>query len=142
MTQFRSVLVLSVCQIAGFMAPLLPLTALAGPALSDTSSASGVKAAASTGERVYVKWCAECHASELGPGTHSLERKYKGQVPAILDKRPGIPAALVEYTVRHGIVFMPPFRKTEISNSELTSLATYLSSVGADPANKKAELAQ
>jgi mono/diheme cytochrome c family protein len=73
----------------------------------------------------------------IGPGTQSLQRKYQGQVPAILDKRPGLPAALVEHTVRHGMSFMPPFRKTEISDAELASLATYLASVEVDSANKQ-----
>jgi mono/diheme cytochrome c family protein len=58
-------------------------------------------------------------------------------VPAILHLRTGIPAELVKVTVRHGVGFMPPFRKTEISNSELELLATYLSSVDRDAANQK-----
>jgi mono/diheme cytochrome c family protein len=106
--------------------------------MTDTAPPSvQAKVAASPGERTYTKWCAECHASAIGPGTQSLQRKYEGQVTAILNKRAGIPAALVEHTVRHGMSFMPPFRKTEISDADLASLATYLASVEVDSANKQ-----
>ena len=135
--RFRSVLVLSV-QIAGIATPVLPMAALADPTVIDTTQTSGqVKVATSSGERIYIRWCAECHGSAIGPGTQALERKYQGQVPAILHVRTGIPTELVTHTVRHGMGFMPPFRKTEISNSELASLATYLASVDRDSANRK-----
>ena len=100
--------------------------------------AGQVRAATSPGERIYIKWCAECHASAGGPGTQVLELKYKGQVPAILHERPGLSAEFVKHTVRHGMGFMSPFRKTEISDAELAVLATYLSSVERASASKQA----
>jgi mono/diheme cytochrome c family protein len=126
MTRFRSV---------GIVALVLALAALAAYVLIDKPQPSSqvpvsqvpVKVADSPGEQVYIKWCAECHASAIGPGTQVLEKKYMGQVPAILHLRTGIPAELVTVSVRHGVGFMAPFRKTEISDSELASLATYLS---------------
>lgn len=124
----RFVLLLSVRQIAGLVAALLPLAALADPTLIDTPP---------PGERIYIKWCAECHGSSIGPGTQVLERKYQGRVPAILHQRTGIPIEFIRHTVRHGVGFMSPFRKTEISDSELALLATYLSSVDRGAANKK-----
>jgi mono/diheme cytochrome c family protein len=135
MKQLRSVLLLSVRQLAVIAASLLPLAALAVPPLSDTPPPSGQAKMTASGEQTYTKWCAECHASVIGPGTQALQRKYQGQVPAILHQRTGLPAELVKYAVRHGMGFMPPFRKTEISNSELASLATYLASV--DPESAK-----
>jgi mono/diheme cytochrome c family protein len=135
MKRFRSVLALSV-QIAGISA-LLPLAALAAPGATTPQPSAQAKEATPSGEQVFTKWCAECHASVIGPGTQALERKYQGQVSAILQKRAGIPAALVKYTVRRGMSFMPPFRKTEISDSELASLATYLAAVDPDSANKQ-----
>ena len=146
MTRLRSVLGLSMWQIAGISAALLLLGAIAVPRLIDAFQpwrqamvvAQPVKVAATPGERVYIKWCAECHASAMGPGTQALERRYKGEVPAILDKRPGMPVEFVEYTVRHGMLSMPPFRKTEISDAELAALATYLASVDQVSPSKKA----
>jgi mono/diheme cytochrome c family protein len=135
MKRFRSVLALSI-QIA-VIAALMPLAALAAPGATTPQPSAQAKRATPSGEQVYTKWCAECHATVIGPGTRSLERKYHGQVSAILQKRAGIPAALVEHTVRHGVSFMPPFRKTEISDAQLASLATYLASVDPDSANKQ-----
>jgi mono/diheme cytochrome c family protein len=125
MQRSRSVLALSVRPIAGIAALLLALKVTAAP-----------------GEQIYLNWCAECHASAIGPGTKVLEQKYKGQVPAILQLRTGIPVELVKVTVRRGVGFMPPFRKTEISNAELDLLATYLSSVSRDSPNQKVESAR
>ena len=132
MKRIRSVPVLSLRQIAGTAALSVALAGLALVAPIDAAEAADqaqVKAAASPGEQTYTKWCAECHASAIGPGTKALQKRYNGQVPAILRMRTDIPAELVTYTVRHGVGFMPPFRKTEISDSQLASLATYLSSV-------------
>lgn len=105
MKRFRSVLVLSVRQIAGIAAALLPVAVLAaGPTSIQTPQPSSqVKVATSPGERIYIRWCAECHASAIGPGTQVLERRYKGLVPAVLHQRTGIPVELVKYTVRHGM---------------------------------------
>ena len=57
----------------------------------------------------------------------ALQRKYKGLVPAVLEQRPDLPAALVTFAVRNGVSFMPSFRKTEISDGELAQLGAYLS---------------
>jgi mono/diheme cytochrome c family protein len=132
MKPIRSVPALSVRQIAGAAALSAALVGLVLFTRIDAAEAADsvqVKVATSPGAQTYMKWCAECHASAIGPGTKVLERRYKGQVPAILHMRTGIPAELVTYTVRHGTGFMPPFRKTEISDSQLASLASYLSSV-------------
>jgi mono/diheme cytochrome c family protein len=139
MKRVCSVFVLSVWQIAGIAALLAPPAADAASAVLDTRNSSGpAKASASAGERIYIRWCAECHGSAVGPGTQVLEQRYKGQVPAILHERTGIPAELVKLTVRRGVGFMAPFRKTEISDSELASLATYLSTIDRGTANKQA----
>jgi len=79
------------------------------------------------GRQVYVQWCAICH--EGGPGmagTQGLMRKYRGQVPAVLRERTDLSKEFIEYTVRNGVASMPFFRKTEVSDSDLTLLADYL----------------
>jgi mono/diheme cytochrome c family protein len=138
MLRLHFVRVLSAWQFAGIAAALLPLAALEAPGVIDAPRPSGqVQSVVPPGEQIYIRWCAECHASAMRPGTQALKRKYQGQVPAILHERVGIPAELIKHTVRHGMGFMPPFRKTEISDSELDSLATYLSSVERDSANER-----
>ena len=59
-------------------------------------------------------------------GTQGLMRKYRGQVPAVLRERTDLSKEFIEYTVRNGVASMPFFRKTEVSDSDLTLLADYL----------------
>lgn len=80
------------------------------------------------GQAVYQHWCAPCHAAGPGhPGTQSLEIKYSGSLPAVLEERKDLTPELVQTTVRQGILLMAPFRKTEITNAELADIAAYLS---------------
>ena len=79
----------------------------------------------SAGGKIFDKWCRDCHA-EGGPGSRALQRKYQGAVPAVLEQRNNLPPDYVKLVVRRGISFMPSFRKTEISDNELTLVAAYL----------------
>ena len=63
----------------------------------------------------------------------ALERKYQGQLPAILNQRTDLSADYVSQVVRHGVSFMPSFRKTEISNTELAQLGAYLTAPPQQP---------
>jgi mono/diheme cytochrome c family protein len=83
------------------------------------------------GKQVYQYWCWNCHGEGPGkPGTQALAAKYKGSKPAILDQRTDIAPALTKLFVRKGVSIMPPFRKTEISDTQLDALATYLARNG------------
>jgi len=83
------------------------------------------------GKVVFDAWCSGCH-KPLGPhvpslpGTSVLERKYKGTKPAALEERSDLDEATVRSAVRHGVKFMPFFRKTEVSDTDLNDLAAYL----------------
>lgn len=80
------------------------------------------------GRAVFEHWCAPCHAAGPGhPGTQSLQIKYGGTVPAVLEQREDLTPAAVRTFVRQGILSMAPFRKTEITDAELEDLAAYLS---------------
>jgi mono/diheme cytochrome c family protein len=79
------------------------------------------------GKQVYQYWCWNCHGEGVGkPGTQALAAKYKGSKPAILDQRTDLTPALTKVFVRKGISIMPFFRKTEITDAQLDSLAAYL----------------
>jgi mono/diheme cytochrome c family protein len=86
------------------------------------------------GKQVYDHWCAPCHGPGLGlpgfgglPGTQQLGIKYRdADIPTVLDERTDLVPEFIEVTVRQGVSFMPQFRKTEISDEELTALAAYL----------------
>ena len=83
---------------------------------------------AAHGRQVFTYWCAPCHGGGPGhPGTDALAAKYKGSVPAELEQRTNLPAALIRGVVRNGISVMPIFRKTEISDADLADIAAYLS---------------
>jgi mono/diheme cytochrome c family protein len=81
------------------------------------------------GRAVYEKWCAACHdPGIIHPGTHALMTKYPngGRASGLITAWTDLPASYVMFMVRHGMSVMPQFRKTEISDTELASLAAYL----------------
>jgi mono/diheme cytochrome c family protein len=95
--------------------------------LAHAADAPGAKPAAASGEKVYERWCAPCHAAGPGhPGTQSLQLKYGGKTPAVLIERSDLSPQAVSLFVRQGVLMMAPFRKTEISDAELTALAAFV----------------
>lgn len=77
------------------------------------------------GREVYQKWCTPCHGTGLGkPGTSAAAAH--GVNPAVLEQRTGLTPKMIETAVRHGVNFMPRFRKTEISNADLAAIVAYL----------------
>jgi (+)-pinoresinol hydroxylase len=77
------------------------------------------------GHKVYQKWCYPCHGPGADkPGTTSLAAR--GQKPAVLEERTDLTPAMIKTFVRHGVSFMPTFRKTEISDADLDAIAAYL----------------
>jgi (+)-pinoresinol hydroxylase len=83
------------------------------------------------GESVYKHWCVHCHSSGRGnPGTESLQVKYKGTIPAVLLDRTDLTPQAVTQFVRQGVLSMPPFRKTEVTDAELAALSTWVASGG------------
>ena len=79
----------------------------------------------SAAAQIFDRWCGDCHGP-MGPGSMALERKYGGKRPAVLQERSDLRPDYVKLVVRRGMSFMPSFRKTEISDAELTLLAAYL----------------
>ena len=86
---------------------------------------SADEAAIQKGEKVYTQWCVACHGPGLA-GTVALQIRYKGAKPALLGERTDLPPAMTKTFVRKGVMSMPPFRKTEIADSDLDALAAYL----------------
>jgi mono/diheme cytochrome c family protein len=89
-------------------------------------AASAAMPAQLAGGRIFEKWCSDCHRTAEGPGSQALQRKYQGALPAVLEQRSNMTSDYVGMVVRHGMSFMPSFRKTEISDAELALLAAYL----------------
>lgn len=111
-----------------------PLLLPAPPPSAGAILAAGV---ADRGEAVYIQWCAGCHAPLPKPGgpmagrfppagSAELQRRYEGKLPATLTERRDLSAAMIRTVVRNGQGIMPPTRKSEITNEELTSLSNWL----------------
>lgn len=104
---------------------LVVASLVAMPAVRAASPAAAP--AQGEGEKVYARWCRHCHDAGRGmPGTQSLQVKYGGKVPAVLLERTDLTAEAVAQFVRQGVLSMPPFRKTEITDAELAALAAYI----------------
>ncbi|MCB2065905.1 MAG: cytochrome c [Erythrobacter sp.] len=105
------------------------MTCTFGAATAQQAVRTGpVAPALAEGRAVFAHWCAPCHADYPGlAGTSSLAIKYAGTgTPAALEDRTDLPAPVIAYFVRNGVAWMPPFRRTEISDAELAALSAYL----------------
>jgi len=97
----------------------------AGMTFAVSTLAAPDQAEIERGHKVYDKWCFPCHGTGSGkPGTDSLAAR--GQKPAVLEERTDLTAPMIKTFVRHGVLFMPMFRKTEISDADLDAIAAYL----------------
>lgn len=93
----------------------------------DKAATAAGTVGASTGKQVFERWCAACHApGPRYPGTASLAVKYGKEMPAALEQRSDLTTETVSYFVRNGVLVMPSFRKTEITDAELMALSAYL----------------
>jgi mono/diheme cytochrome c family protein len=88
------------------------------------------------GHDLFQARCHLCHGDwpkDIRPGmvpmvgTQTLERKYKGSKPALLEARTDLTPELVKFYVRRGSGVMPFFRPTEVSDADLDAIAAYLS---------------
>jgi mono/diheme cytochrome c family protein len=78
------------------------------------------------GKSTFTRYCAECHASGFGhPGTQQLGWT-RGEKLALLESRKDLSADYVTLIVRNGLLEMPAYRPTEISDATLAQLAQYL----------------
>jgi mono/diheme cytochrome c family protein len=78
------------------------------------------------GKLVFDRMCAECHAPGHGhPGTQQLAWT-RGDARSVLEQRTDLPAAYIRLVVRSGLLEMPAFRPTEITDDELRQLTEYL----------------
>ena len=78
------------------------------------------------GKVLFEAYCIACHDSGPGhPGTMRLQERVGEEQAALLD-RDNLPPEYIKLVVREGFKLMPPFRPSEITDTQLDSLAAYL----------------
>lgn len=108
----------------------LTLSALAAAAETPTISWTWRSPPPTTppGKAEFERACSICHgAGPDRPGTSSLQIKYEGKLPALLEERTDLTAETVRFYIRNGIAMMPRFRKTELTDAQVDEIARYLS---------------
>jgi mono/diheme cytochrome c family protein len=76
------------------------------------------------GRALFNESCSFCHG-ERGHATTLLGKRL-GAENAMLERRQNLNVELIRYVVRHGINSMPWYRRAELSDQELDSIAAYL----------------
>lgn len=83
-------------------------------------------AVARTGEEIYNIQCKACHAPGPGhPATLLLEQKH-GKDKSVIKGREDLTEEYIKSIVRNGLLEMPPFRPTEVTDEELDIIAAYI----------------
>ena len=81
-----------------------------------------------TGKEVFEKKCSYCHGpDENNPGTRQLALS-RGKDKAILERRNDLTGEYIRYIVRHGLMSMPAFVPTDVSEQHLDDLIKYITS--------------
>lgn len=80
------------------------------------------------GYDLYTRKCAYCHDAGIEKGASlRLNARYEGDVTkSVLTLRTDLTPELITTFVRNRTVGMPPFRITELSDSDLDDLIAYL----------------
>ena len=91
---------------------------IAGVLMSQPSHSS------TTGQQLYERHCAICHAPP-GIGYRALQRRL-GDARAVLDQRTDLSVEFVSAIARKGIGLMPPFTRALLSDAELGEIFAYL----------------
>ena len=76
------------------------------------------------GKKLFHDRCGYCHLAG-GTGTFMLSRRL-GKDKALLEDRTDLSPDYVRHVVRAGIGSMPPHNRVELPDSELESIAEYL----------------
>jgi (+)-pinoresinol hydroxylase len=90
--------------------------------------ASVANAAESDGQQVFNRLCVHCHGPGVW-GTNRLSQRFVKE-QALLVNRKDLTVDGIRSVVRMGVGSMPPLRKTELSDADLSAVAAYLTRKG------------
>lgn len=82
------------------------------------------------GKALFDLYCIGCHGAEPGnPGTMRLEERMSADQAPLLD-RDNLDPEYLKLVVREGFKLMPPFRPSEITDTQLDLLTVYITGEG------------
>jgi (+)-pinoresinol hydroxylase len=76
------------------------------------------------GKRLYNHICVYCHSPGVW-GTNRLSKRMDKE-HAVLENRTDLSAGAIQTIVRTGIGSMPPLRKSELTDADVSAIAAYL----------------
>jgi|KBSMisStandDraft_5_1062788.scaffolds.fasta_scaffold256907_2 cytochrome c5 len=76
------------------------------------------------GKRAYDHLCVYCHSPGVW-GTNRLAKRVDKE-HAVLESRTDLSTSAIQTIARTGIGSMPPLRKSELSEADLSAIAAYL----------------
>lgn len=97
---------------------------LAAAAVLLTNAALADEPSVAHGKRAYSAICIYCHGPGMW-GTNKLAKRLD-KAHALLESRTDLTAEQIEAVVRNGLGSMPPMRRTEVSDDDLSAIAAYL----------------
>jgi len=108
---------------APLVAPILAsvLILAAGAASADEPSLTPQQ---QQGKRLYDHICVYCHSPGVW-GTNRLAKRMDKE-HAVLENRTDLSAGAIRTIVRTGIGSMPPLRKSELTDADVSAIAAYL----------------
>ena len=86
---------------------------------------------ATDGKALFARRCGICHFTD-GGGTWMLERRL-GKPQALLESRTDLLVPYIRLIARRGLNGMPRFTRVELPDSDLESIAAYLTRPGPRP---------
>lgn len=82
--------------------------------------------AATSGKALFEKHCSHCHAPGYEhPGTRQLGLS-RGKDKAVLVERHDLSGEYINYVVSNGLMAMPAFLPTDITDAQMQELINYL----------------
>jgi mono/diheme cytochrome c family protein len=90
-----------------------------------TNAVASQPAAALDGKTLYRERCGMCHQT-IGMGVALLSRRPGDTSKGLLEERKDLAAEYVATVVRSGVINMPRIARGEVSDAELSAIASYL----------------
>ena len=110
----------------GFLAAALLSVLLVSPAVAGDAPLSVQQ---QQGQKLYRSTCFYCHSEKVW-GTLAIERR-RGATDALLEKRTDLVPIFVKSVVRNGLGSMPPYRRTELTDTDADAIIAYLTRANA-----------